>query len=498
MSLALRVRLSFMMFLQYYVWGIWLPILGLHLGSKEVNLDGRSIGWIYTVYGFGSILGPFLIGQIADRYMATERVMALAHLIGGALLIATAYATGFWPIFLLLFAYCNLYMPTMGLSNSITFRNVGEGNQDLFPGIRLWGTLGWIAAGLSFVGYLSLGDVSALDPVFNLIGKPAFRDCLRGAGVVSLFYGLYCFSLPHTPPTPVEIDTPRVKKSAIWESLSLMRVRSFAVLVVVAGLIGIMLAFYFACEAIFLEAIGVPAKQAGGYMVIGQVAELLVIGVVPWAVHRFGVKNTMLIGAGAWAVRFGLSAIGRPQWLMITTIGLHGFAFGFFFVVAQMYVDRAAGPDIKATAQNFLIFIIYGLGTVVGSVLTGEIRSYFHDDWSKIWAGPMVLTLACMVAFALLFRDAAITKKPVLPSPTLANASKPIANASTTRSWPTSASHANANTATSCSTPKIHSPRLMPSLTSHAPPTRPPAMLAHSPTFLAIRPISVFVKPMSR
>ncbi len=414
MSLALRVRLSIMMFLQYYVWGIWLPILGLHLGSKEVGLKPEEIGRIYTVYGFGSILGPFLLGQLADRYMATEKVMALAHLIGGVLLIATAYASGFWPVFLLLFAYCNLYMPTMGLSNSITFRSVGEGNQDLFPGIRLWGTLGWIAAGLSFAGYLALGDVSALDPLFNAIGKPGFRDCLRVAGLVSLGYGLYCFSLPHTPPTPVDHDTLKVKKSAIWESLSLMRVRSFAVLVVVAGLIGIMLAFYFACESIFLEAIGVPARQVGGYMVIGQVAELLVIGLVPLAVHRFGVKNTMLLGAAAWAVRFGLSAIGQPRWLMIATIGLHGFAFGFFFVVAQMYVDRAAGPDIKATAQNFLIFIIYGLGTVVGSVLTGEIRTYFHDDWSRIWAGPMALTLICMVAFAALFRDTAIGKKAVL------------------------------------------------------------------------------------
>ncbi len=411
MSMALRVRLSFMMFLQYYVWGIWLPILGLHLSSKAVGLGGREIGWVYTVYGFGSILGPFLLGQLADRYMATEKVMALAHLIGGALLIATAYATGFWPIFLLLFAYSNLYMPTMGLSNSITFRSVGEGNQDLFPGIRLWGTLGWIAAGLSFAGYLSLAKYPSLDSFFaSTIGKPAFRDCLRVSGVVSLIYGLYCFTLPHTPPTRVDVDTPKVKKSAVWESLSLMRVRSFAVLVVVAGLIGIMLAFYFACESIFLAAIGVPEDQVGGYMVIGQVAELLVIGLVPLAVNRLGVKTTMLLGALAWAVRFGLSAIGQPQWLMIATIGLHGFAFGFFFVVAQMYVDRAAGPDIKATAQNFLIFIIYGLGTVVGSVLTGEIRAYFRDDWSKIWLGPMVLTILCMIAFAALFRDTAIRK----------------------------------------------------------------------------------------
>ncbi|WP_435006912.1 MFS transporter [Tundrisphaera lichenicola] len=414
MSLGLNIRLSIMMFLQYFVWGIWLPILGIHLGSEEVGLTPAQIGWVYTVYGFGAILGPFLLGQLADRYMATERVLGLAHLIGGVLLLVTAYVTGFWPIFLLLFAYCNLYMPTMGLTNSITFRTAGEGNQDLFPGIRLWGTIGWIAAGLLFAAYRNSTNVAALRPLFDLVSEPSSRDCLRISGVVSLFYGLYCFTLPHTPPTRVDHDTTQVKKSAILESLELLKVKSFAVLVLVAGLIGIMLAFYFACENIFLKDIGTPEESIGGYMVIGQVAEALVIGLVPFVVNRFGVKNTMLLGAGAWAVRFGLSSIGQPWWLMIATIGLHGFAFAFFFVVAQMYVDRAAGPDIKATAQNLLIFIIYGLGTIVGSLMTGYVRDYFENDWRKVWAGPFVLTLICMVIFALLFRDTAIQKKSVV------------------------------------------------------------------------------------
>ncbi len=421
MNLGHRVRLSVMMFLQYFVWGIWLPILGIHLGSEAIGFTDKQIGWAYTVYGFGAILGPFLLGQLADRYLSTEVVLAFAHLIGGGLLIATAYATGFWPIFLLLFAYCNLYMPTMGLTNSITFRTVGEGNQDLFPGIRMWGTIGWIAAGLSFAFYRSSGNVAALQPLFDLVSKPASRDCLRVAGVVSLFYGVYCFTLPHTPPTRVDHDTAKVKKSAVLESLELLRSPSFAVLVLVSGLIGILLAFYFACENIFLKAIKTPEEQIGGYMVIGQVAEFLVIGLVPFVVKRIGVKQTMMLGAGAWALRFGLSAIGQPWWLMIATIGLHGFAFAFFFVVAQMYVDRAAGPDIKASAQNLLIFIIYGLGTIVGSVLTGYIRDYFHDDWSKIWAGPFVLTLICMAIFALFFHDTAIARKPLVePDPLLA------------------------------------------------------------------------------
>jgi nucleoside transporter len=410
MSLGLRIKLSVMMFLQYFVWGTWLPMLGQQIGPNGVNLDAREIGWVFTVYGFGAILGPFIIGQLADRYFATEKLMAACHLIGGLILIATAYVSTFWPIFGLLFLYCNLYMPTMGLSNSITFRNVGEANQDQFPGIRLWGTIGWICAGLFFAFYLAQGSNPTFEPLFNLVGRPGFRDCLRVAGVISILYGFYCFLLPHTPPVPARETDPIDKKSAVLESLELMRFRSFAVLVVVAGLIGIMLAFYFACENFFLEDIGTDPKQVGAYMTIGQIAEVVVMIFVPFTVNRLGVKNTMLLGAGMWALRFLLSTIGRPWWLMIGSIGLHGFCFGFFFVVAQMYVDRAASGDIKASAQNLLIFLIYGVGTILGSILAGELLKQFRPDWAKIWIGPLVLTLLCMAIFAALFKGEELRK----------------------------------------------------------------------------------------
>jgi nucleoside transporter len=429
MSLGVRIRLSVMMFLQYYVWGIWLPMLGQHLGKNDLNLDVHAIGWIFTVYGFGAIFGPFVLGELADRHFATEKIMAAAHLVGGFLLIGTASATTFWPIFILLLLYCSLYMATMSLSNSITFRTLGAENQGHFPIIRLWGTIGWIAAGLSFAAYLKAGDVPFLEPLFAIpwIGAPAFRDCLRIAGVVSILYALYCLTLPHTPPIPASATDPIEKKSAIIESLGLMRYRSFAVLVVIAGLIGIMLAFYFACETFFLESIGIKPEDTGAYMTIGQIAEFAVMALVPLSVARLGVKKTMIIGASAWALRFGLSAYGQPKWLMIATIALHGFAFGFFFVVAQMYVDRAASKDIKATAQSFLMFVVYGLGTVVGSVLTGWIRNFNTsvvngvqvESWRGIWLGPFLLTIACIVAFALLFREREIGADVKEPEPVL-------------------------------------------------------------------------------
>jgi nucleoside transporter len=411
MNTGVVVRLCIMMFLQYFVWGMWLPVVGLYL--EEIHIRPFLIGMIGTVYGFGSILGPFVLGQIADRYVSTEKVMAVAHLIGGVLLMAAAYQTTFWPIFILLFLYCNLYMPTMGLSNSITFRALGEGRQNLFPPIRTLGTIGWIAAGWFFTAYLKSKDVAALQGLYASIGKPSFQDCLRVASIVSFGHGLFCFFLPHTPPVPARKDDPIDKKSAVLETLELMKNRSFAILMVVAGVIGIMLAFYFQCEGFFLIGpVGIKKDEVSFYMSFGQVAEILVMLLVPMTVKALGVKKTMILGASAWALRFGLSMIGQPQWLMITTIALHGFCFGFFFVVAQMFVDRAASTDIKATAQNFFIFLVYGLGTVVGNLGGGAIRDYFGNNWAAIWGGPFVLTVLCIIAFAVMFREDEQIRKP--------------------------------------------------------------------------------------
>lgn len=415
MPVSLRVKLSVMMFLEYLVWGIWLPALALFMGKGGINLKESHQGWVFTVYGFGAILGPAIIGWLADRYFATEKLLAACHFFGGLLLIASAYATSFWSLFLLLFLYCNLFMPSMGLTNSITFRSLGEGNQARFPGIRLWGTIGWIAAGNFFSLYLNSGDRSFLQPIFEILGKPMYRDCLRLAGIFSLLFSVYCLFLPHTPPIPAKATDPIDKRSAFLESLELMRSRSFAVLIVVTGLIGIMLAFYFACEVVFLVDIGADPNNAPGYMTIGQISELACMALVPLSVAKLGIKKTMLLGAGAWALRFGLSAIGQPFWLMIATISLHGFAFGFFFVVAQMFVDRAASADIKASAQNFLVFVVYGVGTIIGSIISGYLREYFHGKWEYIWAGPFVLTLACIAVFQLLFKEETIGK-PVEPS----------------------------------------------------------------------------------
>lgn len=400
MNPSVIARLLIMMFLQYFVWGIWLPILPLKL--EGLKLDANQIALIMTTYGFGSILGPFVIGQLADRYFPAERVMGAAHIFGGVLLLITATQTAFWPIFLLMFLYCNLYMPTMGLSNSITFKALGETNAKYFAWVRNLGTIGWIAAGLFFTWYLK-----QYKPELAL-------EAVKVAGYVSIALGVFCFFLPHTPPATARASdlaggessnrAPAIKKSAIAESFELMKTRSFAVLVGVSGLIGIMLAFYFGCEGLFLKHIGVDENEIGGYMTLGQIVEMIVMFFVPLAVTRLGVKNTMIVGALFWAARFGLSIIGQPTWLMIATISFHGFCFGFFFVVAFMFVDKAASADIKSTAQNLLIFVVYGIGTVIGNLIVGPLRSAFGNNWAAIWAGPFILTVLAILVFAVMFK----------------------------------------------------------------------------------------------
>ncbi|GIW87079.1 MAG: MFS transporter [Isosphaeraceae bacterium] len=407
MNASVIARLLIMMFLQYFVWGIWLPILPLKL--SDIGLSANQTALIMTTYGFGSILGPFVLGQLADRYFAAERVVSLAHIIGGLLLIVASGMSQFWPLFLLMFLYCNLYMPTMGLTNAIAFKGLGEGNEKYFAWIRNMGAVGWIVAGLFFAWYLNtFKPTLALEP-------------LRFAGWVSIAYGVYCLFLPHTPPTRVTQAVeasgdlaerasdlsplkPPVKRSAVAESLELLNNRSFAVLVATAGLIGIMLAFYFGAESLFLKHIGVAENDIGGWMTLGQIVEMIVTLFVPLAITQLGFKTTMIIGAAFWAARFGISILGQPTWLMLATITFHGFCFGFFFVVAFIFVDKAAPADIRSTAQNLLVFVVYGVGTVIGNLIVGPLRTAFGDNWAAIWAGPFVLTTLALLAFAALFR----------------------------------------------------------------------------------------------
>ena len=420
MNLGLRIKLSLMMAFQYAIWSIWLLMLFQHI--HELKLDAQ-FGWIMMTTGLGSIIGPFVMGQLADRYFATEKVLAFAQIAGGLVLIATAYATTFWPIFLLMLVYCHLYFPTVGLTNSLAFRALGEGNQNQFPMIRFFGSIGWILGSWALAAYLNSGESALLQPWFALVGKPGNRDILRFAGLISLVYGGFCFLLPHTPPSPAKAGDPLERKSAFLESLGLMKIPSFAVLVSVAGLLGVVLYFYFQNENPFQTFLETNPNNIGAFTTLNSAFELVSMVIIPLCLAALGTKRTMLIGIAAYVLMFALKVLGHPWALMIASNLFHGICFGLFFVVAQMFVDKAASGDIKASAQSLMVFIVYGLANIVGVVLGNEVRTRFtvygpdnlkivEQNWYAIWAVPLVLSVICFLIFAVFFKETELKKSP--------------------------------------------------------------------------------------
>jgi nucleoside transporter len=410
MNSATRIKLSVMMFLEYAIWSVWALMLVPYLA--ELNMSEFSIGLIMACGGLGSIVGPFIVGQLADRHFATEKVLAVSHLIGGLLLIAASYGTTFWPIFLLMLVYCTLYFPTVGLTNSLTFRALGEEHASLFAPIRLWGTIGWLLATFLVGRYLNLSSETApfLKPFFDQVGEPKKLEVLRIPGLISLVFGLYCFGLPHTPAAGPAPATAAPKKSAFIETLELMKDRSFAVLLLVSGFFGFALYYYFQCEGRFLPHVGSNPNNVGTQMTIGQIGEMISMALVPLVVARIGMKWTMTLGGLAYVAMFALNMLGQPWALMVGANILHGFCFGFLFVVASMYVDKAASADIKASVQSLFVFVVYGLFNVVGNVGAGYIRDLLLPNWAAIWAIPLVVTVVFLLVFVVLFREEKIAQ----------------------------------------------------------------------------------------
>lgn len=445
MNAETRIKLSVMMFLEYAVWSVWALMLVPHLA--ELNINESSIGWIMACGGIGSIVGPFIVGQLADRYFATEKVLAFSHLAGGVLLIAASRFTTFTPIFLLMLAYCSLYFPTVGLTNSITFRALGDEHVSLFAPIRLWGTIGWLAATFLVGLYLDVNSTNTpiLKPFFDLVGEPGKYEVLRIPGLISLVLGLYCFALPHTPPVlrpaaaagpeesafveGLESRTPPAprpaaaagpKKSAFIESLELMKDRSFAVLLLVCGFFGFALYYYFQCEGRFLPAVGSKSNKVGIQMTLGQVGEMTSMALVPFMVKRFNMKLTMILGGLAYVIMFALNMLGRPWELMVAANMLHGLCFGFLFVVASMYVDKAASADIKASAQSLFVFVVYGLFNVIGNVGAGYIRDLLLPNWAAIWGIPLAVTVFFLAILAFFFHEEKVIETKPEPEPVTA------------------------------------------------------------------------------
>jgi nucleoside transporter len=364
--------------------------MGTWLG-QTLHFSGEQIGLAAGTTAVAAMISPFFVGMVADRFFATEKILAALHIIGGVTLFAAAGQTQFAPLYGILLGYTLCYMPTLALTNSLSFRQMSDPQRE-FPGVRVLGTIGWIVAGL----------------VIGTTGLEATAVPMRLAAVGSVVLGLFSLALPHTPP---QRQGHRVTWNEVLglDALKLMKDSAFAVFVIGSFLICIPLQFYYAFTNLFLNEIGVT--NAAGKMTMGQMSELFFMLVMPWFFRRLGVKYMLLVGMAAWTTRYLLFAFGNNGALVAMLYGgilLHGICYDFFFVTGQIYVDQRAPGDLRAAAQGFIAFVTLGVGMLIGSWLSGMVVDNFNvagvHAWERIWVVPAIGAAAVLVLFAFFFR----------------------------------------------------------------------------------------------
>jgi len=390
---AITARLSVMMFLQFFAWGSWYVSMGTFLAANAQLKDASA--WAYSLVPIAAIISPFFLGIVADRFFATERVLGALHILGGVFMLAVpSMATQDPTMFLTLVGLHALcYVPTLGLTNSLAFRNVTD-QEKQFPLIRVWGTIGWIVANLVVSSALH-ADHSATQ--FTV------------AGIAAIVLGLYSLTLPHTPP-PAAGQKVSARDIMGLDSLALMKQPSFAVFMISSFLICIPLAAYYQLANRYVEAVGFANPTS--WMSIGQGSEIFFMLVMPFFFMRLGVKKMLLVGMLAWVVRYGLfsGAWGdKVQWMVIAGVFLHGICYDFFFVTGQIYVDKKAPDMIRSQAQGFLVLVTQGLGMFIGAQTMGQIeKAYTNGDaiqWQGLWLIPCIAAGVISVLFFLLFRE---------------------------------------------------------------------------------------------
>jgi len=394
---SVRFRLGVMMFLQYAIWGAWAPVLSDYL-LNDLGFSGAQMGIIYSLLPLATIIAPFIGGQIADRYFPSEKVIAFSQLIGGVFLVYISTVTDYSTMMWLMLIYCLIYAPTLALTNSVAFINLKNSEKE-FGIVRVWGTIGWIVAGLALAGWR---HVAASKEVFAVQG-----DTLMLAGIFSVIMGFLSFKLPHTPP-----NKEGTKPWAFLEALKMMKDKNFLIFIIIAFVVATELMFYYALTAPFLtsEKIGISSASVSGVMVIAQIAEIFVLAILlPYFITRIGIRKVLALGVLAWPLRYIIFAIGSPSWLVIASLSLHGFCFVFFFAAAFIYVDVVSPKDIRHSAQSLITLVTYGAGNYIGSLFAGWIKDYFTTDAGTNWTGvflvPCALTILCAAAFLLFFKD---------------------------------------------------------------------------------------------
>ncbi len=396
-------RLGIMMFLQFFVWGAWYTSIAVYMTAEGM---GDLTHWPYTVNPIAAIAAPFFLGLVADRYFSTEKVLGVLHVLGGLVLLAVPQFSGAPVLFVLLLLLYNLcFMPTLGLANSLAFHNITD-QEKQFPLIRVFGTIGWIVAGLvvslvlrAFVTGETLPEQTPL-PLYT-------------AAITSLILGLYSFSLPHTPP-PAAGEKVSARSIMGLDALKALGSRPFYVFLGASLLISIPLAAYYNFTQLFLE--GTGFQNIAGTQTLGQMSEVIFMLLMPLFFARLGVKWMLVAGMGAWVLRYVFFALAAPSevfWMIIFGILLHGICYDFFFVTGQIYVDKKSTPAIRGQAQGMLVLVTYGLGMLIGAQAAGNLFNTFLGgadaltlgQWQQFWFVPAAFAAVIMVGFALLFND---------------------------------------------------------------------------------------------
>jgi nucleoside transporter len=398
---GIKLRLGAMMFLEFFIWGGWFVTMGSYLAAN-LGASGAQSALAYSTQSWGAIIAPFIVGLIADKFFNAERLLGIMHLIGAGLMYILASAQVFDGFYPYLLAYMIIFMPTLALVNSISFRLTDDPSQQ-FSKIRVWGTVGWIVAGL-VISYVFSWDSHAA------ISAGMLKHTFMMSAIASALLGIFSFTLPPTPPLKKAGQWPTLSEMLGLDALALLRDRNFLVFFVSSILICIPLAFYYQHANQFLTEIQVT--NATGKQTLGQMSEVFFMLLIPFFLVRLGMKATLLVGMLAWAVRYLMFAFGNADervFLLLTAIALHGVCYDFFFVSGQIYTDAKAGPRSKSAAQGLITLATYGLGMLIGFWAAGRITDAYSaggvHDWRAIWLYPAVFAAAVFVAFSLAFKN---------------------------------------------------------------------------------------------
>lgn len=402
MKSSTRIQLSIMMFFNFFIWGGWFVTLGTFL-NNNLHASGTETASVFSTQSWGAIIAPFIIGLIADRYFNAEKILGVLHLVGAVLMYQMHNAgamSSFYPYVLI---YMIVYMPTLALVNSVAFNQMTNPEKE-FSSIRVFGTLGWIVAGLA-ISYIFHWDAKE-----NAEGG-LLKNTFLMASVASLILGIFSFTLPKTPPKKSTGEKASISEMLGLNALKLLKDKNFAIFFASSILICIPLAFYYQNANAFLSNIGMDNPT--GKMTIGQISEVLFLLLLPVFFTKYGFKKTILIGMLAWAVRYALFAYGNAgplSFMLITGIALHGICYDFFFVSGQIYTNSKAGEKYKSAAQGLITLATYGIGMLIGFWVAGIITDHYKTgdnafDYKMIWLIPSGIALAVFLIYAAAFKD---------------------------------------------------------------------------------------------